>query len=257
MVCDMDNHGTNKVVTLKDLWNLFLQRLWVMAVVAVIAVAGFGIVKMMTYEPLYESTATLYILRQSNEPTTSGDASSDFSLALKVVNDCTYLLKSHTVLDQVIHDLGLDMDYETLYKCVSTYNPSDTRILEVSVKAENSDESKRIVDKICQIGQQSITDAMGFEQVNLFAYGTLEKEPCNTTSILVYLIIAVAAAILTYSVFLVIFLLDDRFRTSDDIERHLHLSILGEIPDAKDASNKHYGYYSAYGRDEKKPSRKR
>lgn len=244
----MEDHGTNKVVTLKDLWELFLQRLWVMILAAVIAVGGFGVFKLVTYEPLYKSTATLYILRQNDDTITSGDASNDFSLALKVVNDCTYLLKSHTVLDQVISKLGLNMDYETLYKSVSTYNPSDTRILEVSVEAENATEAKRIVDKICQIGQQSITDAMGFEQVNLFAYGTLEKEPSNSTSLLVYLIIGLAAAVLTYSVFLVIFLLDDRIRTSDDVERYLHLSILGEIPDAQEASNAHYGYYAPSGK---------
>lgn len=215
-----------------------------MVLAAVISIGAFGVFKLVSYEPMYKSTATLYILRQNDESITSGDASSDFSLALKVVNDCTYLLKSHTVLDQVIRDLDLDMDYEVLYERVSAYNPSDTRILEVSVEAEDAAKAKQIVDKLCQIGQQSISDAMGFEQVNLFAYGTLEKEPCNSTSLLVYIIIGAAAAILMYSVFLVAFLLDDRICTSDDIERYLHLSILGEIPDEQGTSNAHYGYYA-------------
>ena len=161
----MDDHGTNKVVTLKDLWDLFLQRLWVMVLAAVIAVAAFGFFKLLTYTPMYESTATLYILRQNDESTTSGDASSDFSLALKVVNDCTYLLKSHTVLDQVISELGLNMDYEVLYERVSTYNPSDTRILEVSVEAEDAAKAKQIVDKICQIGPDVILVEICEEEV--------------------------------------------------------------------------------------------
>lgn len=250
----MDNQGTNKVVTLKDLWELFLQRLWVMVLAAVICVAAFAGISLVTYEPMYESTATLYILRQTSEDTTSDDASNDFSLALKVVNDCTYLLKSHTVLDRTIEELDLAMTYEELYEQVTTRNPSDTRILEVSVEAETPEQAKLIVDKVCEIGQESITSAMGFEQVNLFAYGTLEDEPSNSTSILVYLIIGAAAAVLTYSVFLVIFLLDDRIRSSEDIERQLHLSVLGEIPDLNDTTKTRYGYYTAGSR--KKASRK-
>lgn len=242
----MDNHESSKVVTLNDLWELFLHRLPIIALAAVIAVVAFASIILITYEPMYKSTATLYILRQSNESTSSGDASNDFSLALKVVNDCTYLLKSPTVLDQVIDELELTLSYEELYEQVSTYNPSDTRILEVSVEAQTPEQAKQIVDRICEIGQESITNAMGFEQVNLFAYGNLDPEPCNTTSVLVYLLIGVAVAILTYSVFLVIFLLDDQLHSAEDIERHLHLSVLGEIPDAKEATNQHYGYY-AYG----------
>ena len=242
----MDNHESSKVVTLNDLWELLLHRLVIMVLVAVVAVVAFAGVTLVTYEPMYKSTATLYILRQSGEDASSGDASSDFSLALKVVNDCTYLLKSPTVLDQVIDELGLTLSYEELYDQLSTYNPSDTRILEVSAKAQSPEQAKQIVDRICEIGQDSITSAMGFEQVNLFAYGNVDPEPCNTTSILVYMIIGVAAAVFTYSVFLVIFLLDDRIHSAQDIERHLQLSILGEIPDANEATSQNYGYY-AYG----------
>ena len=103
----------------------------------------------MTFVPQYASTATLYILRQADGATAS-DASSDFSLALKVVNDCTYLLKSHTVLDEVISSLNLDMEYEDLYDCVSTSNPEDTRILEVTVKASMSLEQRILIRAIVQ-----------------------------------------------------------------------------------------------------------
>lgn len=245
----MDGHKNFRIVTLKDLGVLFLRRIWVMLLAATICIGAFVAFLHETYEPMYESTATLYILHQADEATTSGDASSDFSLALKVVNDCTYLLKSHTVLDRTIAELGLNISYEELYERVSTFNPTDTRILEVRAEAESPEQAKQIADKICQLGQQSITDAMGFEQVNLFAYGTLDAEPCNAPSLLVYIMIGVAAMILTYSVFLVLALLDDRIRTSDDIERYLHLNILGEIPNMKQACKIHGGYYVPNTRD--------
>ena len=243
----MDSNQNMRIVTLKDLWDLLVQRFFVILLAAVVAVGGFFTVDRMNYVPMYESTATLYILRQADESTTSGDASNDFSLALKVVNDCTYLLKSHTVLDQVIADLGLSMGYEDLHEAVSTHNPDSTRILEVTVEAASPELAKMIVDKICELGKDSITEAMGFEQVNLFEYGVLEQSSCNRTGILIYGLVGAAAAVLVYGVYLLLFLLDDRIRSNEDIENYLGLSVLGEIPDGKEASKNRYGYYRGYG----------
>ena len=245
-----------RVVTLKDLWGVFIRRLWVMILAAVVVAGGLLLINRMTFVPTYSSTATLYILRQDND-TATGNSDSDFSLALKVVNDCDYLLKSHSVLDEVIQKLNLEIDYKDLSKSVSTSNPENTRILEVTVESDSPENAKRIVDALCEIGQEKITAAMGFRQVNLYEYGTLNDKPCNTTSMTTYLLAGIIAAILVYSVFLIIFLLDDRIRTEEDIERYLGLSILGDIPKADDKKSHHYGYYKSYGAQGKKDGKRR
>lgn len=252
----MNNRADSKIVTLKELWTIFVQRLWILALAAVVVVGGMFIIDRLTFVPEYSSTATLYILRQYND-TANGSTDSDFSLALKVVNDCDYLLKSHSVLDEVIQELDLGISYETLSKSVSTSNPANTRILEVMVKSDSPEQAKRIVDTICEIGKEKITEAMGFQQVNLYEYGTLNTEPCNTTRLIVYLLSGIAAAILSYSVFLVAFLLDDCIRTDEDVERYLGLSILGDIPDANDVKRHQYGYYASYGEISNKISGKK
>ena len=161
----MENSSSVRVVTLKELWEIFVHRWWVMLLAAAICAGGFFVINQLTFVPSYQSTATLYIHKQNeSDSNTSAD---DFSLALKVVNDCDYLLKSHSVLDQVIEQLNLDISYEDLSKTVSTSNPEDTRILEVSVEAASPEEAKRIVDAVCEVGTDSITQAMGFQQVNL------------------------------------------------------------------------------------------
>lgn len=251
-------YSTNvRVVTLKDLWVILINRLWIMILAALVVTGGILLFNRLTFVPAYSSTATLYILRQDNAGSTR-NSDSDFSLALKVVNDCDYLLKSHSVLDEVIRELNLDTDYKTLSKCVSISNPENTRILEVTVESNSPENAKQIVDAICKIGQEQITEAMGFQQVNLYEYGTLNNKPCNIMSITTYMLIGMITAILVYSVFLVIFLLDDRIRTEEDIERYLGLSVLGDIPNANDKRNNQYGYYKAYGaQGKKKPEKKR
>lgn len=242
----MNETNLNRIVTLKDIWDVFVRRIPIILLAAVIAAGGFFAFDRLTYEPLYSSTATLYITRdRTDNVTTSGEAYNDFTLALKVVYDCNYLLKSRTVLNQIIEEMDLDMTYAQLYSHISTNNPYNTRILEVTVTAETPDLAKQIVDRICVLGQQKIEDAMGFSQVNLYEYGTHSPIPSNQSSALLTLIAGVAAAVVTYAVFLVIFLLDDRIRSAEDVERLLELSILAEIPDANGTHKSHYGYYRA------------
>jgi len=149
-------------------------------------------------------------------------------------------------LDTVISNLGLEVSYETLYSSVTVTNPSETRVLEVKVKSDSPESAKAIVDEICTVGTDKIEEAMGFQQVNLYEYGILDTEPCNRMGLLVYLLAGAGSAILVYVAFLFRYLMDDRIRTDEDIEKHFGLSILGDIPDS-DASekkkNKYYRYY--------------
>ncbi len=245
-----------KVITLKELWSIFVSRVWLMILAAIVVVTGVLVTDSLTYAPKYESTAILYILQQNNE-TNITEAYDEFSLALKVVNDCTQLIKSHSVLDEVIEELHLDMSYNELYNSISITNPEDTRILKVRVESDGASKSKRIVDTVCLIGTAKITEAMGFEQVNFYEYGVYNDEPCNQNSIFKYLIAGLLGAVAVYAIYFVAFLTDDKIRTDEDIEKYLELSILGDIPNSESPSKKKYGYkyyrrskyYSKYGED--------
>ncbi len=239
----MNNRSNDRVITFGAMWKLFCRRFWIILIAAAVSVALAFAVITLTYEPKYESTATMYVLRQDSEGQVSG-ADSDFSLALKVVNDCTYLLKSHAVVDKVIETLELDVEYEDLCEKISTNNPEDTRILEVIVEADSAEEAKKIADSLCTIGQEKIATAMGFQQVNFYEQGTLSDEPSNEVGPMTYLVIGFAAAVLTYAVYLVITVLDDRIRTEDDVQQVLGISLLADIPNAAETGKRRaYGVY--------------
>ncbi|MBQ3183488.1 MAG: hypothetical protein IJB57_07445 [Clostridia bacterium] len=244
------NNSFIREITLSDLWRIFLHRLWIMILAMVLVMGAYITYDKLTYVPEYSSTATLYILKQSSETNQNQYYSQDyedFTLALKVVNDCNQLLKSHSVLDTVIEDLGLEMSYNTLRNSISTSNPEETRILTVTVRAATPELAKRIVDCVCDVGVAKITEAMGFKQVNLYEYGILNTSPSNTTSPMSYIILGVAAMAAVYIIFFLTYLFDDRLKTDEEIERALELTVIGDIPNADEHKNHKYGYYK-YGK---------
>ena len=99
---------------LMDVWHIFIWHIIPILAAAVFCVAGLYAYSKLFKVPKYKSTATVYILKQE-QGTDYAYTQSDFSLALNVVNDCIYMIKSHEVLDDTISELGLNMSYADLY----------------------------------------------------------------------------------------------------------------------------------------------
>ena len=247
-----NENGIEYNIDLKELFNLFVKRLPLLILVAVVAMGAYFSYDTFTYVPQYESKAVLYVLKQATDG--SEVSSSDFSLALQVTSDCTILLKSHTVLDEVISDLGLTTTYSELSKSVTTSNPSNSRVLNVVVRSDSPENAKRIVDKVCEVGVEAIEEAMGFKQVNFYEHGTLPKDPCNRTSLMVYAAIGIGAAVLVYLIFAAKMIFDDRINSDEDIEKYLDLAVIGVIPDANATSGKKYSKYGKYGKYGNEPT---
>ena len=245
----MNENTTQQVITFRDIWELFLQRLVIVLLVTAVAVACFFVYDTATYTPLYQSTATLYIAGDDSfEGNTSADAYNTYSLALKVVNDCDYLLSSRSVLDQVINEMNLKTSFPVLQSRISTDNPTNTRILEVMVEIEDPQLAKQVVDRLCEIGETKINEVMGANYVRLYEYGTLSNVPCNATPKSTYLIVGAIAAVITFGICLLVFLLDDRLKSTEHIEQILGLSVLGDIPDSNTINQRsRYGYYRGRG----------
>lgn len=225
-------NNNESTIKFSDLFYLFISKLWIMILVAVIIGGSIFAFKYATYTPLYKSTGSIYILRQGADSDES-DYNSDFSLALSVVSDCTKLLTSRTVLNQVIADNSLTYEYYELMNMISITNPSNTRYLEISVMSDSPEKSKMIVDSICAIGKEQIVSVMGFNQVNIVDEGTLPTDPANSKYTYDIIIGALVGFVLTYIIFALIFIFDDRISDPDLVEKYLDLSVLALIPNMK------------------------
>ena len=245
----MNENNAQQVITFRDIWELFLQRLVIILLISALAVAGFYVFNKATYVPMYQSTATLYIAGDGEyEDNTSADAYNNYTLSLKVVNDCDYLLSSRSVLEH----MGLKTGYSVLQGRITTENPTNTRVLEVTMEAENPQLAKDIVDELCTIATEKINTTMEAKYVRVYEEGTKSNVPSNITPKFTYLLVGVVAGALTFGLCLLIFLLDDRIQSADHIEQILGLSVLGDIPDSNSSSGRgrygyRYGYYRGRG----------
>ena len=221
-------------ISLRDLGAVFLHCWWIMLIAAVVVTVALYAFLSSTHRDEYTAEASIYVMRTPDGENTT---TSDISIATYLVRDAPDLILSHRVLDDVILKQNRILEYEDLRKMIEITNEENTRILYLSVTAADPEEAADLVNSVaataCDFMNNDMYDGQKlFRQVD---YAATPDKPSNPVSLLQILLIAFACAVVVYVVYLVLFLMDDKITTPEDVEKHLGLNLLGQIPNKQDA----------------------
>lgn len=161
-----------------DLKDLVLEILsfwkWVLFALIIGAVTAYCISRFVMV-PQYESTSQFYVLSKSMSITSLADIQTGTSLT----NDYMVIVEGRPVLEQVIENLGLDETYSSLKKKVTLNNPSNSRILEITVRDANPSMAKKIADEIARVSVAFIQQKMDQDAPNIIQKGYSDGEPVS------------------------------------------------------------------------------
>lgn len=213
-----------------DLKELFFELLnnWVMIGVSTVLVAliAFCISKFIMI-PQYQSTAEMYVLTKS----TSITSLADLQTGTNLTNDYLVIVKGRPVLEQVIKNLGLeDMNYATLSGKVTSANPSNSRILQITVTDADPNRAKLIADEIADVSAAFIAEKMDQEAPRIIQYGYTDNAAVSPNTLMNTVLGAAIGAFLAMAIVIITYLMNDTIMTADDIERKLGMNALGTLP---------------------------
>ena len=212
-----------------------LQYLWKHALILIAAMVITGVIGFVGSKflltPMYSSTSMIYITG------TGGNAVSNMLSELQAGNaltaDYQTLATSRPVVERVIDDLKLDTDYETMRSRISTDNPTNTRILSITVEDEDPDMAKTVVDDLTNVMIDQVADVMNADRPNIVQKGDVPEEPSSPSVKKNTLIAALLGLLVALAVLVFNFIRNDTIKTPEDVEHYLGLNNLGSIPLAK------------------------
>ena len=224
-------------VDLKELFFVFWGKLWIIHLSGIVlGIAAYFYTSVMI-TPQYASDGTVYILTRSNsnQQVTTGD----LNMSAQLTSDFEELIISHTVLDEVIEQIDYEgLTFGSLKNKITVTNRTDTRILQITVTDPDPLMAKAIVDKVIEISSEKIKSIMDIEAVNLVDEGTLNSTPVSPSYKKNVLIGVLIGIVITSAIVIVMYLLDDKIHTGEDIEKYLGLSVLGVIPEVSNEKKK-------------------
>lgn len=226
------NNKNEISVNIGDLIAIFLKRLWLLILVAVIIGGAVYTLLLSEYEEKYTSKSTIMVMNPEENLSASSSAYY-YSLTITAVNDCEQLITSRSVINRVIDELGLDgigITYSSLKKMINISSQLDSHVLEVTVTSYNAELSRDVVNSLCRMGAAQIEEYIEFATAKVIDEGIVSEEPSNSVGIEFAIIAGFVAAMLVYVMFLIVAINDDRIKTPDNIEEKLGISVLGIIP---------------------------
>jgi capsular polysaccharide biosynthesis protein len=176
--------------------------------------------------PQYESTSQLYVLSKS----TSITSMADIQLGTNLTNDYIVVVTGRPIVDQVIDNLGLDMSYESMVGKITLNNPTDSRILEITVQDSDPQLAKRIADEMADVASAFIAEKMDQDPPSIIQYGYADGDKVSPSIRKNTMLGALVGAFLAIAFVVVIFLLNDTIMDQEDVEKKIGINLLGTVP---------------------------
>ncbi|MBQ9784854.1 MAG: hypothetical protein IJW29_05075 [Clostridia bacterium] len=249
----MEEKSRGVEIRFGDLWQILKRCWWLMLAVLLVVFLSVFIFEKATYEEEYTATGTVWALG-SNASSAGSTSTSDVSIATALINDYKVLLLTDEILQKVIDAEGLLLKPAQLRSMISIENEDDTRVMKISVTASTPSGAKAIVDRLVDVFVEEINkkndNVDGKELVKEWGdEAPLPERPSNSVSVLKIGLIAFVCAIAVYAVYFVLYLMDDKISTAEDVERYLGVSTLGLIPNRQDVMRRRRskGGYYGYG----------
>ena len=233
MSMQQDINDDEVEIDLLEILRALRKKILLILIVSLLGGCFGGACTQFLMTPIYSSTSSMLVL--SKETTLTSLA--DLQLGASLTSDYTVLITSTPVLEQVVENLNLDMTAEKLKKNVSINNPSDTRILEITVNNPDSAMAKQIVDEIATVSSAYIGDKMEVIPPKIIEVGKIATKrtspsvPKNAVIGFLLGLVACSAIVVVYTI------MDDTIKTEEDIEKYLGVSVLAKVPDRKDYVN--------------------
>ena len=218
-------------IDLLELLREFRRRIWIILGVIVLFGGVAGAFSKFVLTPQFKSTAMVYIL--SKETTLTSLA--DLQIGSQLTKDYSVMITSRPVLEQVIEKQGLDLTYDQLKEKITITNPTDTRILNMTVSDEDPVRARAIVDEVATASSDYIGDIMEMIPPKIIEGGVVPDKPASPNVTRNAALGGMALAVISCAIITLQVIMNDTIRSEDDVSKYLGISVLAAIPDNGEA----------------------
>nr|WP_294576639.1 Wzz/FepE/Etk N-terminal domain-containing protein [uncultured Romboutsia sp.] len=218
-----------ETIDLREYFAIIKKRFWIIALITVVAMVVSGVISFFMLSPVYEAKSTLIVNTEKNEETQmiTGD---QFTVTQKLAVTYGEIIKSRTVLEDVISNLKLDSKYEQLAGQITVSPVKDTQIISISVQDTNPKKARDIANEIPKVFEKEVKRITKANDIQVIDKAILPQGAIKPNKMMNVAIAAVLGMMIGLFIVFLLEYLDNKIKTPQDIEKHLGLSVIGVIP---------------------------
>ena len=196
-----------------------------------LAATGFVFLASLLYcvvlaQPVYEATAQIYMVNSQDSILNL----SDLQIGSYLTSDYQWIFRTWEVHQMVIDKLKLPYTVSQMEGNLTVTNPNNTRVLVITYASHDPQEAAEIANTYAEVASQYISDTMLTSKPSMISAARVPTSPARPRKLLIVGTATLTAAVVTGWVLFIMFALNDRIKTADDLYDHFETLPLTVIP---------------------------
>ncbi|GAB3063762.1 YveK family protein [Salinicoccus sesuvii] len=218
-----------ETLNLEDILEVIKKNLAIIAALVLLfgAIAAFATAFLMT--PQYEANTQILVSQSQDSEVAVNNQ--DIQASLQLINTYRDIIKSPTVLDDVVANLSLDESTNELANQITVNNQDQSQVVTVTVSNENPESAETIANEVARVFQQRVMDVLNVDNVSILAPADIGENPSPVSPqpLINIAIGMILGGLLGLGIAFLRAFLDKRVKTEEEIQKHLDLPVLGTI----------------------------
>ena len=217
--------GARQTIDLVELFYYLLARVHVIILGMVLGGVLLGFYAANSITPMYSATSKLYIMG-----TTGSSIIADLQIGSVLTMDYQEVFQTWEVHELVNEELGTNYSYSTLQSLITVTNPEDTRVLYITARHPDAQTAADIANAYAVAAKKFIVQTMNTDEPSTFSIA-LVPSVSSGNGVTSYVIRGILlGTVLAGGILVLIFLLDSRPKSPEDIMRYANIPTLAVVP---------------------------
>lgn len=215
-------------IDLLEIFYYLKARLIWLLVAFVMGAVLFGGFTRLFIAPKYQARAKLYMVSASSDSIVD---LTDLNLGSSLSSDYEELLKIRPIYEDVIEELQLGYTYEELLAMVTVESIGDTRMLAITAESTDPEEARDIANSLANKAVTYVPRVMETSTPHIAEKAIVPQRKSSPSLAKNTVLGALLFTFILAGIFVVQLLMDDTFKSAEDVEKVLGVMPLTIIPE--------------------------
>ena len=214
-------------ITMKDLFNAFKRRLWLIVLITFFTTIASGIYSFYFVTPIYQSS-TQILVNQTREEGQRIDFN-QIQSNLQLIETYSDIIKSPMILDIVSEKLELDRPGRTLANQIEISRGDKSQVFTLTVTDQDPETAANIANAIALTFNEKIPTLMNVGNENILSKAEVNPSPTNLSPKLIIAAGFIFGLLTSLGLGFLLERMDDSIKTESDVEQTFGLPVLGAV----------------------------
>lgn len=225
-------HMSKEIIEIQDIVNIIIKRWKMILLVTLTGTVFSAIASFFVISPKYAASTKVFIGKELN---TKGQeqnySTNDVQMYQKLLKTYAEIIKTNDLIERAVTSNNLNLKTENILNTLSITPRADTQILEISYISSDKTLARDVVNSVTNEFITSSKELIPNGNVKIIESVKIPESPISPNKKMNIGIAFLAGLVISTALSLLLELVDNTFKTREQMEEILGLPVLGTIPD--------------------------